>query len=182
MSILIGLTMPRAAIFLGSDVGKAIMLDQYNSGPVAAQFVPPLVVGAAVYFINMPFVQARYWIQAPHTSERTVTQALVAMYRRSGWSLLLNGWFRNFYIAIPKYMCAIAVRDYVDNRWITESETLDRWNWYTRSVIKAGSASLAAAAMATPIHVDRLRVEYVGASLKADDDGYITRLLIIGTI
>ena len=160
---LVGLSMPRAAIFLGSDVGKAIMLDQYNSKPVAAQFVPPLVVGTAVLFINMPFVRARYWIQDPHTSERTVRQALVAMYGRGGWSNVLYGWFRNVYSALPKYTCAIAVRDYVDNLWITEREPLDRWSWYTRSAIKAGIASLAAAAMATPFRFHRLRDEYVRA-------------------
>lgn len=161
MTIIAGLAIPRAAIFLGSDVGKTIMLDRYNSGPVAAQFIPQLVVGATVYFINMPFVRARYWMQNPQVSEKTVTQSLAAMYQRSGWFSLFHGWFRNFCIGAPKYMCAMAVRDYVDNAWITEREPLDRWSWYTRSAIKAGIASLAAAAMATPIHVDRWRIQYV---------------------
>jgi hypothetical protein len=53
---MIGMTWARAAIFYGSDIGKAYMLEK-KMHPALAQMIPPLIMGTFVQVVNMPLVR-----------------------------------------------------------------------------------------------------------------------------
>lgn len=83
VATMFGMTWARAAIFYGSDQGK-VFLKSHGVAPSLAQTLPPLIIGTAVQFVNMPLVRATITIQDPSAKLSSVTEALVFIYKTRG--------------------------------------------------------------------------------------------------
>ena len=85
-----GMTWARAAIFWGSDAGKAALLTA-QAPELVATVVPPLAVSTAVQCINMPLVRATITIQNPASTLPSVPAALQYLWRHHGLASLWHG-------------------------------------------------------------------------------------------
>lgn len=148
-----GMTWARAAIFFGSDVGKEYLITNgYNTA--LAQTLPPFVLGTAVQIINQPLVRATITIQDPKCELRNTTQALIHIYKTRGVKGLFWGVTPAVMKTVPKYICAVAVKDYMEEH-LPDVDPNDKYAKLIRSAIKSVSAGVAGAALTNPLDVIR---------------------------
>ena len=110
-----GMTWARAAIFYGSDVGKDRLLASGWSPPVAAT-LPPIAISAFVQVANQPIVRATITLQDPSSTQPNVLSQLLELFRTRGWKALYHGSSASVLKTVPKYVCAIWVKDWVAAR------------------------------------------------------------------
>lgn len=154
---MIGMTWARAAIFYCSDVGKEMLLG-YGANPAVAQTIPPFLISTFVQIVNMPLVRASITIQNPKSELNSVTQALVHIYKTRGLSGLWHGVSAGIIKTVPKYITAVAVKDYMEDV-LPKCDPHDKDGVLKRSAIKSVTAGVAGAALTNP--VDVVRNEYV---------------------
>ena len=140
-------------ILLGSDIYKEVLIDQGIYGPIA-QTTPPLVIGTIVQIINMPLVRATITIQNPNCELRNVREALVHIYKTRGVSGLWHGVSAGIMKTVPKYVTAVAVKDYMELK-LPHSDPSDRNGQMIRSAIKSTTAGIAGAVLTNPLDVLR---------------------------
>ena len=107
-----GMTWARAAIFYGSDVGKEHLLANGFSAPVAST-LPPLGLAVFVQVANQPIVRSTIMLQDPSSTQPNVLSQLVELWRTKGWRALYHGSSASVLKTVPKYVCAIWVKDWV---------------------------------------------------------------------
>jgi hypothetical protein len=152
---LFGMTWARGAIFYGSQTGKDIMKDMGYSKS-SCQLVPPLIISTLVQFANMPLVRATITIQNPESGLNSVREALIHIYKRKGVSGLWHGVSAGVLKTVPKYVVAVAVKDYLEDALPREPvETRTKYGEMSRSAIKSISAGLAGAILTNPLDVLR---------------------------
>ena len=153
VATMFGMTWARAAIFFGSDKGKEMML---NSGfnPALAQAVPPFLIGTFVQIANMPLVRATITIQDPKSELSNTMSALVHIYKTRGINGLFHGVSAAIMKTVPKYICAVAVKDYMEEA-LPKSAPGDKQGYLMRSAVKSVAAGLAGAALTNPLDVIR---------------------------
>jgi hypothetical protein len=157
VATMVGMTWARAAIFYGSDVGKEMMMDAGFNATVS-QTMPPLIIGTLVQIINMPLVRATITIQDPSSTMNSTTEAMVHIYRTRGIAGLWHGVSAGIMKTVPKYVTAVAVKDYMEDH-MPRAEPGDKQANMLRSAVKSVSAGLAGAILTNPLDV--LRNEYV---------------------
>lgn len=157
-----GMTWARAAIFFGSDMGKKFMLEN-GSNYALAQSVPPFLIGTMVQIINMPLVRSTVTIQNPTSPLNSVSEALVHIYKTRGLSGLWHGCSAGILKTVPKYICAVAVKDYMEET-LPVADPHDKQAVLTRSAIKSVTAGVAGAALTNPLDV--IRNEYVSSEFR----------------
>lgn len=153
MATMLGMTWARAAIFFCSDVGKDYM-KEHGFNIALAQTVPPLLIGTFVQIANMPLVRATITIQDPGSKLNSVTEALVHIYRTKGVSGLYHGVSAGIMKTVPKYITAVAVKDYMEDR-LPRAEPGDKNGAMVRSAIKSVAAGVAGAVLTNPLDVLR---------------------------
>jgi len=158
-----GMTWARAAIFWTSDTGKDLIL-RAGGDTATATVVPPLVTGTIVQVINMPLVRATITIQDPSSSFSTARAALWHLYKEHGWRSLWHGTSPAILKTVPKYVTAIAVKDFMQDRLPSAS---DPQTYYcqdagnatkVRSAIKSTAAGVAGTVLTNPLDVIRNRM------------------------
>lgn len=112
-----GMTWARAAIFWGSDAGKAWLLQQQQPQvPLAvATLLPPLLVSTAVQCVNMPLVRATITLQNPSSHLPHVPAALSHIASTHGVSGLWHGTSAGILKTVPKYCTAVVVKDVLED-------------------------------------------------------------------
>lgn len=148
-----GMTWARAAIFFGSDLGKAFLLENKVYGPLA-QAIPPMIIGTLVQIANMPLVRATITIQDPKSELNSVTQAIIHIYKTRGVSGLFHGVSAGIMKTVPKYVTAVAVKDYMEEV-LPRGEPGDKNQVLLRSAVKSVAAGVAGAALTNPLDVLR---------------------------
>ena len=153
-----GMTWARAAIFYGSDTGKE-HLTQLGFSSAVASTVPPVSVSAAVQVINQPIVRATIQLQDPVSTQPNVLAQLVHLGRTRGWKSLYHGSSASVLKTVPKYVCAIWVKDWVAARLpppsAPEGSTAHRTQVLNRAAAKSVAAGVAGAALTNPLDVIR---------------------------
>jgi len=153
VATMLGMTWARAAIFYGSDLGKDYL--KHNGLPtVAAQTLPPLVIGTFVQFANMPLVRSTITIQNPSSTLNSVSEALVHIYKTKGIGGLWHGVSAGILKTVPKYITAVAVKDYMEDK-LPLVDPNDRNATLMRSAIKSITAGVAGAVLTNPLDVLR---------------------------
>ena len=153
VATMLGMTWARAAIFYGSDLGKDYL--KHNGLPtVAAQTLPPLVIGTFVQFANMPLVRSTITIQNPSSTLNSVSEALVHIYKTKGIGGLWHGVSAGILKTVPKYITAVAVKDYMEDK-LPLVDPSDRNATLMRSAIKSITAGVAGAVLTNPLDVLR---------------------------
>lgn len=150
---MLGMTWARAAIFFGSDVGKDYLKSNGVPG-AAAQTLPPLLIGTAVQFANMPLVRSTITIQNPSSPLNSVSEALVHIYKTKGFGGLYHGVSAGILKTVPKYITAVAVKDYMEYA-LPLTDPSDRTATMIRSAIKSVTAGVAGAVLTNPLDVLR---------------------------
>lgn len=148
-----GMTWARAAIFYGSDVGKEFM-HNHGFGNATSQAMPPLVIGTLVQIINMPLVRATITIQDPSSTMNSTTEAMVHIYKTRGVAGLWHGVSAGIMKTVPKYVTAVAVKDYMEDK-LPRMDPSDRQGNMMRSAVKSVAAGLAGAVLTNPLDVLR---------------------------
>ena len=165
MATMLGMTWARGAIFYGSDTGKQLLLD--NGYHVAlAQALPPLIIGTVVQFVNMPLVRATITIQNPSSELKSVTQALVHIYKTRGVAGLWHGVSAGVLKTVPKYITAVGVKDLMEE-WLPRANRGDKQAEMQRSAIKSIAAGVAGAALTNPLDVLRNEMFKTDEGLRA---------------
>jgi len=153
-----GMTWARAAIFYGSDVGRERLLAQGWSTP-AASTLPPLVISAFVQVANQPIVRSTIMLQDPSSKQPNVLSQLVDLLRTRGWRALYHGSSASVLKTVPKYVCAIWVKDYVAAKLPppTAAAGTSEHNQQVlnRAAVKSVAAGVAGAALTNPLDVIR---------------------------
>ena len=153
VATMFGMTWARAAIFFGSDVGKDYM-KEHGYNPALCQAMPPLIIGTLVQIANMPLVRSTITIQDPSSQMNSVSEALVHIYKTKGASGLWHGVSAGIMKTVPKYVTAVAVKDYMEDK-LPRSEPGDRQANMIRSGIKSVTAGVAGAVLTNPLDVLR---------------------------
>jgi hypothetical protein len=148
-----GMTWARAAIFFGSDMGKKTLLDA-GCNPAIAQTFPPFAIGTLVQIINMPLVRSTITIQNPQSTLNSVSAAMIHIYQTRGLAGLWHGCSAGILKTVPKYICAVTVKDYMEER-LPVVEKHDKVAVLQRSAIKSVMAGVAGAALTNPLDVLR---------------------------
>ena len=153
-----GMTWARAAIFYGSDTGKDLLLREGYSSAVAST-VPPVSVSAFVQVVNQPIVRSTIMLQDPSSTQTTVVGQLFHLSRTRGWRALYHGSSASVLKTVPKYVCAIWVKDWVASRLppptAPDGTAEHRTQVLNRSAAKSVAAGVAGAALeAPPTHPD----------------------------
>jgi hypothetical protein len=151
-----GMTYARAAIFYFSDRGHDTMLQQGYSEAVAT-VVPPLLISTIVQVINQPIVRATVTLQDPQYNYNNVVQSIRHIYRGHGLAGLWHGTTAGVLKTVPKYCCAIAVKDMMEQRLPPPRQDSDSYETdrLVRSAIKSATAGVAGAALTNPLDVIR---------------------------
>mmetsp|Transcript_7295 Transcript_7295/g.17982 ORF Transcript_7295/g.17982 Transcript_7295/m.17982 type:complete len:275 (+) Transcript_7295:37-861(+) len=164
LATMLGMTWARAAIFFGSDIGKDYMKKHGYYGPLA-QTVPPFLIGTFVQIANMPLVRATITIQDPSSTMNSVSEALVHIYKTKGISGLWHGVSAGIMKTVPKYITAVAVKDYMEEK-LPRADPADKQSNMVRSGIKSVTAGLAGAILTNPLDVIRNEMFKTDLSLK----------------
>eukprot|EP01033_Poteriospumella_lacustris_P004180 gene4180-2979_t len=148
-----GMTWARAAIFFGSDMGKNFMIEN-GSNAALAQTLPPFVLGTLVQIANQPIVRATITIQDPKSTLNNTVEALVHIFKTRGVAGLWHGTNAAVLKTVPKYICAVAVKDYMEDA-LPLADPQNKAAVLTRSAIKSVAAGVAGAALTNPLDVIR---------------------------
>jgi len=153
-----GMTWARATIFYGSDVGKDYLLERGFSGPVAST-LPPLGLAAFVQVANQPIVRSTIMLQDPSSTQPNVLSQLAELLRTRGWRALYHGSSASVLKTVPKYVCAIWVKDYVAAQLppptAAAGTSEHRTQVLNRAAVKSVAAGVAGAALTNPLDVIR---------------------------
>jgi hypothetical protein len=148
-----GMTWARGFIFFGSDVAKDAMKAADVYEPLQ-HTLGPLIIGTFVQVVNMPLVRATITIQDPSCQLPNVRSALVDIYKRKGVSGLWHGVSAGIMKTVPKYVTAVAVKDYMEE-FLPRAENETKVDKMLRSGVKSVSAGLAGAILTNPLDVLR---------------------------
>ena len=153
-----GMTWARAAIFYCSDVGKEQMLSMGFSTATASS-VPPVAISAFVHVVNQPIVRGTITIQDPNSRHPNLFSALAQIYRERGYRGLWHGTNASVLKTVPKYVCAIWVKDFMQKALppptVAPGEPGHRAQLLGRSAAKSIAAGVAGAALTNPLDVIR---------------------------
>ncbi len=153
-----GMTWARAAIFYFSDTGKDALLNMGASSAIATT-MPPVAVSAAVQLVNQPIVRGTIMLQDPSSTQPNVVSQLIHLYRMRGAAALWHGSGPSILKTVPKYVCAIWVKDLVASRLPPPTAALGepghRNQVLQRSAAKSVAAGVAGAALTNPLDVIR---------------------------
>jgi len=154
-----GMTYARAAIFYFSDVGRAALLARgYSEG--VATVAPPLAVSTLVQVINQPIVRATVTLQDPAHHLPNVVSSIKHIYTHHGIPGLWHGTTAGVLKTVPKYVCAIGVKDFMEQALPRPDGTpatnpkFER-DMLVRSALKSVAAGIAGAALTNPLDVIR---------------------------
>ena len=139
-----GMTWARGAIFYGSDYGKK-HLRTFGCNEVICQTIPPLVIGTLVQIVNMPLVRATITIQDPNCPQKNVTESLIHIYKTKGVYGLWHGVSAGILKTVPKYITAVVVKDFMEDRLPKVNDPDDKNGHMLRSAIKSAAAGVAGA-------------------------------------
>jgi hypothetical protein len=153
IATMLGMTWARGAIFFCSDMGKDFMLKQ-GVNPVLSQTIPPFLISSFVQIVNMPLVRSTVTIQNPSSELSSVSEALMHIYRTKGLSGLWHGVSAGIIKTVPKYITAVAVKDYMEDV-LPQADPHDKQAKLTRSAMKSVVAGVAGAALTNPVDVVR---------------------------
>ena len=146
-----GMTWARAAIFWGSDAGKAFLKQYPETVPdVVATLFPPLAVSTMVQCVNMPLVRATITIQDPASTLPSVGAALRHISANHGVAALWLGTSAGILKTVPKYCTAVVVKDFMDEHVlqpIDPSSPTAREDRLLRSATKSVVAGVAGAVL-----------------------------------
>jgi len=152
-----GMTWARAAIFWLSDLGHDALLDLGYSASTAT-VLPPLAVSAAVQVANQPIVRSTVTLQDPKYKLPNVWESCKQIYRSHGIAGLWHGTTAGVLKTVPKYVTAIAIKDFMDNSVLPRVDP-DSPSYNTdcliRSFVKSSAAGIAGAALTNPLDVIR---------------------------
>ena len=152
-----GMTWARAAIFWGSDRGREWLLQNKVCGEGAAIALPPLFVSTMVQCINMPIVRASIMLQNPQSNLPNTIASVRHIYDNHGLAGLWHGTSAGILKTVPKYCCAIFVKDYLESHLPKADPSSPTYEsdrlW--RSAIKSAIAGVAGAALTNPLDVLR---------------------------
>lgn len=152
VSTVAGMTWARAAIFWGSDAGKAWLRQYPDTVPVVvATVLPPLAVSTVVQCVNMPLVRATITIQDPSSTLPNVPAAVRHIVQHhGGYAALWHGTSAGVLKTVPKYCTAVVVKDFMDERVLApvdpDSPTAHTDRLW-RSATKSVAAGVAGAAL-----------------------------------
>jgi hypothetical protein len=154
-----GMTWARAAIFWGSDRGRAYLTTHELCSDGWAMILPPLVVSTMVQCVNMPIVRASITLQNPESGLPNTLASIRHIYQNhGGLQGLWHGTSAGILKTVPKYCTAIVVKDYMDEYLLPKADpsspTYDQDRLW-RSAIKSAAAGLAGAALTNPLDVIR---------------------------
>ena len=152
-----GMTWARAAIFWMSDAGHDYLLQHTGCSVTTATVLPPLAVGAAVQVLNQPIVRSTVTLQDPKYSASNVLQSVRQIYAHHGVAGLWHGTTAGVLKTVPKYVTAIAVKDFMEE-WLApvdDDPDNNRQAVLTRSFVKSAAAGTAGAALTNPLDVIR---------------------------
>lgn len=156
IATVVGMTWARAAIFWTSDYGRDLMLAKGYTD-AAATVVPPFVTSTIVQIINQPIVRSTVTLQDPKYNLPNVLASLRHIYSTHGIAGLWHGTTAGVLKTVPKYIVAIAVKDYMEEYLVQpdrESPTYES-DRLKRSAIKSLAAGVAGAALTNPLDVIR---------------------------
>lgn len=153
LATMVGMTWARGAIFYGSDTGKAL-LKNLGLNNAMCTALPPLIIGTTVQCINMPIVRATITIQDPSSTMNNVTQAIIHIYKTRGVSGLWHGVSAGILKTVPKYVTAVAVKDYMEEH-LPHVDKNNKKAVLFRSAVKSVAAGIAGAALTNPLDVLR---------------------------
>lgn len=156
VSVVCGMTWARFAIFYGSDVGRAALEDGgvFTRGSVLAVGAPPLVVSTLVQCVNQPIIRGSVMLQDPRSTEATLRAALRRVFRDRGLVGLWHGTSAGILKTVPKYSCAVLVKDRME-RALPPAPEGDEAARLLRGAAKACAAALAGALLTNPLDVVR---------------------------
>ena len=154
-----GMTWARAAIFWGSDAGKAFLRQYPDVVPDSlATLLPPLVVSSTVQVLNQPLVRSTITIQDPSSKLPSVPAALRHIAANHGIASLWHGTSAGILKTVPKYCTAVLVKDFMDEHVLEpidpHSPTAHQ-DRLLRSACKSVVAGVAGAALTNPLDVIR---------------------------
>jgi len=154
---LFGMTWARASIFFFSEYMKPKMLaDGY--GQAAATSVPPLIMGTFAQVANMPLVRATITVQNPASPHANIFGAFREITEKQGARGLWHGTWPAVLKTVPKYIIAVAVKDWCEHNLAPEHEQMGftvHQRELVRSAKKSVSAGVLGAALTNPFDVVR---------------------------
>lgn len=153
MAVMLGMTWARAAIFWGSDTGRAFLLS-HGSDKSVATVAPPLIISTIVQIINQPIVRASITIQDPSSPYGSTSEAMREIARQKGISKLWHGTSAGIMKTVPKYCIAIAAKEWVESALPRRAETSHNEE-LLRSAFKSVVAGVAGASLTNPLDVLR---------------------------
>jgi len=153
LATMFGMTWARGAIFYGSDYGKAYMR-HHGVHPAISQALSPLIIGTIVQIVNMPLVRATITIQDPACQQTSTMSALVHIFKTRGFDGLWHGVSAGILKTVPKYVCAVAVKDYLEDN-LPQADRNDKSAHMLRSAIKSVAAGVSGAVLTNPLDVLR---------------------------
>jgi hypothetical protein len=155
IATILGMSWARGAIFYGSDRGRCLLERQLGvTGPISL-VLPPLTIATCVQIINMPLVRSTITIQNPNSELKSVSQALLHIYRTKGIAALWHGTSAGILKAVPKYITAVVVKDLMEQWLPPVSDPKDKKHKLQRSAIKSVAAGVAGAVLTNPLDVLR---------------------------
>jgi hypothetical protein len=151
-----GMTWARAAIFWLSDYGHDVML-KHGFSASASTVAPPLVISAMVQVINQPIVRSTVTLQDPKHNLPNVFSSMRQLYSTHGVAGLWHGTTAGVLKTVPKYVTAIAVKDFMEETLPQPDPTSPSYDSdrVFRSLIKSATAGIAGAALTNPFDVIR---------------------------
>lgn len=184
VGVISGMTWARAAIFWGSDYGKAA-LSKHDFPDFYATVIPPLLVSSFVQCVNQPIVRASITLQNPKSGLNSTWSSIRHIYTNHGATGLWHGTSAGILKTVPKYCTAIVVKDFMENTLPQiddqTSPNYDR-DRLCRSAIKSATAGVAGAALTNPFDVIRNEMFKTNESLPRtvrrlteEGSGFITR-------
>lgn len=154
-AVLFGMTWARAAIFYGSDRGRA-HLEEAQAPRAVAMGLPPLLLSSLVQCVNMPIVRASITMQDPSKASdpryANTLQTLRHLARTKGVGQLWHGLSAGLGKSVPKYLTAVVVKDSLE---LALPPASDDFPFLARAVVKAVAAGLAGAVLTNPMDVIR---------------------------
>jgi hypothetical protein len=152
-----GMTWARAAIFWVSDYYREVML-QKGYSEAASTVLPPLVTSTLVQVVNQPIVRSTVTLQDPKYNLPNVFLSMRQIYRTHGVAGLWHGTTAGVLKTVPKYIVAIAVKDWVEDVYKLPTD-VDSPSYHTarlyKSAFKSLAAGVAGAALTNPLDVVR---------------------------
>lgn len=143
-----GMTWARAAIFWMSDYGREVML-QNGYSEASSTVLPPLFTSTLVQVVNQPIVRSTVTLQNPKYNLPNVFMSMKQIYSTHGVAGLWHGTTAGVLKTVPKYIVAIAVKDWVEEIYKLPDPNSSSYHSerLQKSVVKSLAAGVAGAAL-----------------------------------